>query len=306
MKYKIILVLILSLNCFSILAQDNRSITFLKNYEGLWIQIDFLKSFEKTKSIKDSKFLFAPELPVGIRINTSEMINNKLTIGYSVLHDHLLHPEVSHFTLINKDTVYEQGSITIDLSQDKNLKIVRIGYIPYFNTENTSSYLTYKVIDKDTLLVLYREQSSELNADSIYYKKTNLLFEGDYKYPNPIYYYARNRVLTGNYTLLNKNRQVICEDFKLSNNGLMKGYDSLKNKKVFYSTDIYCGLPLNFDLIKICSEPVESYFNNDCKPYVIVIKKNGDKYLYEYEWDEQKTIEFYNKNRLAYILMKNK
>jgi hypothetical protein len=81
----------------------------VKNLEGIWIAEDYLKSFEKTRSSLKSKDAFDLSYPVGLRVNSQELREDSLTIGYSVLHDHDLHPEISAFLMADGNRINEQG-----------------------------------------------------------------------------------------------------------------------------------------------------------------------------------------------------
>src|SRR5690606_10836775 len=113
---RLFLLLFISIN---VLSQDK--IQDLESINGIWIAEDYYNSFEKTNSAIKSKSAFFHNDPVALSINISEYKNGLLNIGFSVLHDHLLHPEVSEFILIDNDTIREQGSFKINLKSKDSL-----------------------------------------------------------------------------------------------------------------------------------------------------------------------------------------
>src|SRR5690606_12590421 len=153
---------------------------------------DYYNSFEKTNSAIKSKSAFFHNDPVALRINISEYKNGLLNIGFSVLHDHLLHPEVSEFILIDNDTIREQGSFKINLKSKDSLGYYKTTEIGYFNY-NWVSYLTWS--SNDQTFILYRPKKDELNELKIKFIKIKSSFDTKYKFPNPLYYYTRSKNL---------------------------------------------------------------------------------------------------------------
>ncbi len=71
--------------------------------EGIWIQNDFKKSFDSTRSINGSRNAFDYSLPVALRINKTEIYDGKLNIGYSTLHSHFKYLEISVLRAMSPD-----------------------------------------------------------------------------------------------------------------------------------------------------------------------------------------------------------
>ena len=263
--------------CLFFVSNNSFSQSKLSSFQGIWISKPFFNSFEKTRNIRKSKKSFTPEFPVALRINFEEIYNDSLNVGYSVLHDHFLHPEVSRF-YISKDTtltgvaaalyeesddksnkdlfrrVYEQGhfSVSLNLKETNNWNV---GYIEYFNFENQNSFLGYYIKDTDTTLFIHRLKNDTIPADTIYFTKTDLKISKNYPSPNPLYYYTRNRTLVGNYNLYDNNGNILSTNFRIENNGEMVGYKPFENIIFIYSTDVYCGYPWKFNTVNIvCKE----------------------------------------------------
>lgn len=240
----------------------------IEAYNGIWIAEEYYNSFEKTKSCLESKKSFNPNEPVGLRINTSEIKNGILNIGFSSLHDHLLRPEVSEFIVNGKDTIKEQGSFKIKLSDQNDLNEFPTSEIVFFSNNWKSSL----ILDKNKI-ILYRPKNETFDKRKIKFIRIKETFDSDYKYPNPIYFYTRKALLEGKYTLKDANDKIITSELKINNKGEIKGYTEFDNKKIYYSTDIYCGPPTIDELVLICDKIVN--YDTDCKGFVFKrINKN--------------------------------
>lgn len=292
--------ILLSLLFISINVFSQSKIQDLESLNGIWIAEDYYNSFEKTNSAIKSKNAFYHNDPVALRINSSEYRNGLLNIGFSVLHDHLLHPEVSEFILKDTDTIREQGSFKINLKSKDSLGYYKTTEIGYFNYDWVS-YLTWNSI-KETI-ILYRPERGEIKELKIKFVKIKSSFETNYKFPNPLYYYTRSKNLTGSYTLKDSKGKVISNDLAICENGLVKGFSLLENYTAYFSTDVYCGLPANEDIV-IFNEDV---LNNESNGYVYSFVKNeeGNIELYENEIGENNGIEVIMLANKVYELIKN-
>ncbi len=288
-------VLFISVN---VLSQNK--IQDLESINGIWIAEDYYNSFEKTNSAIKSKNAFYHNDPVALRINSSEYKNGLLNIGFSVLHDHLLHPEVSEFILKDNDTVREQGSFKINLKSKDSLGYYKTTKIDYFNY-NWVSYLTWD--SNNESVILYRPKSDEHKEVEIKFKRVKSSFESHYKFPNPLYYYTRSKNLTGSYILKDSKGKVLSNNLTIYENGLVKGYSILENCTAYFSTDIYCGLPSNEDII-IFKENVLNYESNGYV-YSFIKDKKGNIELYENEIGENDGIEVVKLADKVYELVKN-
>ncbi|MDY2588528.1 hypothetical protein [Winogradskyella aquimaris] len=260
--------LLLSNFCFS---QEKEKI---EAYNGIWIAEEYYNSFEKTKSCLESKNSFAPNEPVGLRINSSEIKNGILNVGFSSLHDHLLRPEVSEYIVNGKDTIREQGHFKINLSKQISSNEFPTTEIMFFN-DNWKSSL---ILGKNTI-ILYRPKNKDFKERKIKFIRVEGTFDNNYKYPNPVYFYTRKTLLEGNYTLKDSTNKIITSDLKINVNGVIKGYVEFENKKIYYSTDIYCGPPALDELVLICGR-IEDY-NPDCTGFVFKRINENTIHLYK-------------------------
>jgi hypothetical protein len=267
MKKILIILLIISNLCFS---QEKE---LIESYSGIWIAEDYYNSFEKTKSCLKSKKSFDPNAPVGLRINPSEIKNGILNVGFSSLHDHLLRPEVSEYMVIGKDTISEQGHFKIDLSKQIGLNEFQTTEIMFFS-DNWKSSL---ILDKNNI-ILQRPENKDFEELEIKFIRVEKEFTENYKYPNPIYFYTTKTLLEGNYILKDSINKVITSNLKINSKGEIKGYENLENKKIYYSTDIYCGLPAIDELTLVCGK--FNGFDTDCKPYVFKRINENEIHLY--------------------------
>lgn len=256
----------------SLLSQN---IVDVKEIEGVWIAEDFYNSFEKTKNIHKSKYVFDPNYPIALRINSKEKLNNKLYIGYEALHDHLLRTEESKYIVIEKDTLGKKGCFEINIPRRDSLNYFLTSEILYFN-HDWKSYLTW---DKKTV-TLYRPKKGDWKSETIKYKRISNKFAENYQYPNPLYFYTRNRVLVGDYILKKFDTgEVLSKSLNIRPNGAVSGYSRFMNMYAYYSTDIYCGSPTEDEHLMF----FEDVTKEDSKSIHFVLKRpdSGTVFLYE-------------------------
>ncbi len=248
----------------------------IKHLEGIWIAEDYLNSFDITKSSIKSKKAFDPNDPVGLRINSLELVDSFLNIGYSGLHDHMIHPEISKYTVVGTDTIHEQGHFQINVKKSDSLNYHLTSEIFYFNFE-CKAYFSWS-FSPDTLLILYRPATEKEKEITIKFKRISRSFKPNYLFPNPIYYYTRSKTLVGNYTLRDSLNNVVSSNFRIDFDGKTTGYLPFKNKIFHFSTDIYCGPETTEDFIL-------------CFSYDEKFKPEGEGFIYKRVDD--KTIQFH-------------
>lgn len=263
---------------FSVNVFSQTNLIEISTLNGVWIAEEYYNAFEENNSAIKSKNAFDYSYPVALRINTSENKKGILNIGYSVLHDHFLHPEVSKYVVKNKDTISEQGSFSVDLNSKDSLGFHKIIDFREFNND----WVSYLSLDsQNSTVTLYRPKNKEHTEEIIKYKRVKSTFNKDYQYPNPLYYYTRSKNLVGNYVLKDINDNLLSNDLVISEDGLVKGYSLLEGFTVYFSTDIYCGLPSNEDLVIF----IRDVFDNESKSYAYsyVKDKKGNISLYNNE-----------------------
>ena len=243
---------------------QNKLIDQVKYLQGIWIAEDYMNSFDRTKSSIKSKRAFEANDPVGLRINKLEIADSILYIGYSALHDHLIHPEISKFVVIGNDTIYEQGHFKINIEKSDSLNFHETSEIYFFNHE-CKTYFSWTFMP-DTSLILYRPASKEELEKTIKFKRISNSFKSSYLFPNPIYYYTRSKTLVGEYTLRDSLNKVVSTDFRIDHDGKSKGYLPFKDKIFYFSTDIYCGPELNEDFVVFCS--YNEKLEPDCNGFI--------------------------------------
>jgi len=290
-KYKIIIFLIILLNYNQNIF--GQSLNELKKYEGIWIAKDYYNSFLKTKSAILSRKAFSPDNPVGLRININEYdkSTNLLNIGFSLLHDHLLHPEVSMYIINGKDTISEQGSfrIKIDTKLNKYDYVINGKYIYDWN------YLRF---NNDTTLSLYN-----IKGDTINYVRFKTKFKKNYNYPNPLYCFTREIVLKGKYILKDSLGNIITNKFEILENGKVKSKSIFDNYTVYYSTDIYCGPRTQEDFIMFVDNILIE--NSDYKGFAIKLINKNKIQLFERIWyTTEKGADTYRLSDIKYELWK--
>jgi|GEM_PF-1793114 len=267
----------------SIYTFGQNNIKSLKKLEGIWIAEDFYNSFEKTLSAIDSKDAFHHSFPVALRLNTSELNKKKLNIGYSSLHDHLLRPEVSRYTIYEKDTVYEQGYFEVNFSTKDSAGYVKTSAI-YSFTNDWISYIKFNL--DDTTISLYRPKNEKNEEQIIKYLRISNSFEKDYHFPNPLYFYTRDKVLKGNYILKDSTGNILSDSFIINSRGTISGYEKFEKFTAYYSTDIYCGPQPIANTIMF----YENILDQSAKGFGYAIKReiNGNIKLYKTKWTVDK------------------
>lgn len=251
----------------------------IKELEGIWIAEDYYNSFLKTKSAALSKQAFDANDPVALRVNGSEIKNGKLNIGYSTLHDHMLHPEVSEYLISNGDTIREQGCFKINLNIPDSFGYYKTSEIYYFNYEWVS-YLNWNT--SDSSITLYRPKGKELDERNIKYRRISNSFDEEYPTPNPLYYFTRINTLCGSYTLLDSSGKTLTKNLKFNLNGKITGYDLFNGYTYYFSTDIYCGPAVNHDFILFYEDILKK--NSGQFGFAYVVLKNGNIGLYKRIW----------------------
>lgn len=269
-KYQVILILISILNL--IRCKNEPQVKF-DIPSGIWIAEDYYNSFEKTNSVIKSKKAFDSNNPVGLRINYEEIKGSNMNIGYSVLHSHLISPEVSGFTLSQaNDTIHEQGYFKIDINKGGTTGHFETTEIYPFCYE-WKSFITYDTINQK--VIISRPPNERYDSTSITYIRIDTSFDKSYPFPNPIYSYLRNKVLTGEYTVRDSMNNVLTEKLTISQNGTMEGFEKFDNMIINLSTDIYCGPPVYLDLVLIF-ENIPDY---DKKSYAYSLNQSKDGIL---------------------------
>ncbi len=269
----------------------------IESLNGIWIAEDYYNSFEKTKSAVKSKNAFNFNYPVALRINSKEIKNGILNIGYSELHDHIIHPEVSDYIVKDKDTIRER-SFKVNLITKDSIGFYKTTNIYYFNYD-WISYLAWNV--DNTSLTLYKPKGNGHEEEFIRYKRVTSEFKDDYLFPNPLYYYTRQKTIKGNYTLKDNNGIILSENFEIHENGIAKGFEKFENFTFYFSTDIYCGLPLKSDLIVAC----EDILNDESKTLIFLIDRDKDDNVYLHKKRMSNIDDFYVLGEKVYQLIKN-
>jgi hypothetical protein len=272
--------IILSLLTLTVYSQD-KLVDKIKKLEGIWIAEDYLKSFDKTKSSIKSKMAFDPSDPVGLRINMSEITNGFLNIGFSRLHDHLIQPEVSKYSVLNGDTIHEQGHFEINIQKSDSLNFIETSEIYNFNF-GCKAYFSW-TLSPDTLIILYRPATEKEAEKTIRYRRISNSFQPNYLFPNPIYYYTRSKTLVGTYTLIDSLNKVVSTNFNIDFDGKTNGYAPFKDRTFYFSTDIYCGPVTTEDFVVLCIQLNETLFP-DCIGYIYKRIDEKTIQLHKSEW----------------------
>lgn len=273
MKWIILSILALSSICTG--AQVKKDI---KSLNGIWIAVGYYNSFEQTKSAIVSRKAFEPNDPVGLRINSKEIKGGKINIGYATLHRHNIHPEVSKYEIMGNDTIKEQGFFEVNLRGGDSLGFFETSDIYYFNYE-WKSYISWDV--NDSSITLYRPKNDRHEEKSIKYVRVKSSFDSNYPFPNPLYYYVRNRTIVGDYTLKDSTGMVLTKKLNILDDGTITGYEDFIGLKAYFSTDVYCGPREYDDRIIFCEDVLKQGFR--CFGFYFIRSDENTIQLFESE-----------------------
>lgn len=250
---------------------------------GIWIATDYVKSFDSSKSAIDSRGAFDPRLPAGLRINCSEFIDGKWNLGYAFLHDHSIHPEVSGDGPYAERGRGEQGHFLIDVTDSilmQSMITFNDGYV-----EQTDYRLSWKY-GRDTTLQLIAYQHSYDSEFTNHFTRIAQVPEKGQRFPNPLYFYTRDRILSGRYWLkhhINGDSTFV----RFDNYGDVEGYAPLEGFKTYYSTDVYCGPELMDDILSFCKMNWDDEGNSEYLNYVIRHSADlSNTLLYAFTWNK--------------------
>ena len=220
--------------------------------EGVWIAKQYHDTFLKTKSAINSIRAFDPHLPVALRINLNERKNGLLHIGYSVLHDHMIRPEVSGSAVVENDTIYEQGFFTIDLTLSDSSGYYR-AKTDYSYFDPSVLYLKWNAASRTIDVCIVRDSITVID---IAYERILDAFDQEHSYPNPLYQYTRSTILSGDFILEDDAGRILTRELKIAPTGFVSGYAQFNGLKAIYSTDVYCGGPMPYDVVLFCKDSI--------------------------------------------------
>lgn len=255
----------------------------VKNLEGIWIAENYGQMFDQTRSSLKSKGAFDPNYPAGLRVNGLELRDDSLVIGYGVLHDHSLYPEISTFLMADGERIYEQGYFMMNALKPDSLNFYKISETDFFNYE-CAAYFSW-LYGKDTTLLLYRPASAELPELTIRYKRITDKFLPDNPFPNPIYYYTRSKMLAGNFMLKDGLGKILSPRVSIGLDGQMRGYAPFDSLRCYFSTDVYCGPHELEDVVLTCS--MDKKYEFKCEGYYYTSTKEGGFQLLDRAWIQE-------------------
>jgi len=254
--------------------------THLEKIEGLWIESSFKNYFDSIPSMMEySNSLSRSQrdisiYPIGLRIQSIEQKEGVLNIGYGVLHSHVLHPEVSKNCIQNGDTIYEQGSFSIELNQIDSSGYYRIPDLMDLYAISSPCFLKVNY-NQDTTITIIRNATEQIDEIIIEFKRISTRFTRLYPYPNPRDFYVREKTLVGSYVLKDSTNKVISSNFTINPSGIFNNPGLWSNKKIEFVTDVFCGGPASFDKV-IIYDP-ENIKNSDVE--LFIYKKNGENII---------------------------
>lgn len=261
----------------SVCCGQTAFVSHLEKIEGIWIETSFKNYFDSIPSmVKYSKSLGLSQrdisiYPIGLRIQSNEQKLDVLNIGYAVLHSHILHPEVSNYCIQNNDTIYEQGSFSIELNQTDSLGYYRIPDLMDLYAISSSCYMKVNY-EEDTTITIIRKATEQVDEIIIKFEKVAKTFSPSYPYPNPRDFYVRETTLVGSYVLKDSTDKVITSNFTINPNGTINGIELWTNQKIEFVTDVFCGGSATFDKVIIYNP--ENIKNSDVK--LFIYKRNND------------------------------
>lgn len=287
---RIILITILFLSASVCFGQTKFGM-HVENIEGIWVEKSFKNYFDSIPSMMEySKILsrFNRDIsiyPIGLRIQSVEQKAGILNIGYGILHSHVVHPEVSRKCIQKNDTIYEQGSFSIDLNQVDSLGYYRIPDL--MDLYAIGSPCFFKIsYGQDTTISIIRNANEQMKEIKIEFVRISRRFTKSYPFPNPRDFYVRDITLVGSYVLKDSTDNLISSNFTINPNGTLDGIKHWKNKKIEFVTDVFCGGPAVFDKVIIYDS--ENISNTDVEHFIY--KKNEANVIqfFSYKVDNSK------------------
>jgi hypothetical protein len=304
MIYKILIIVSFFVPKFIIAQVEFR--THLEKIEGIWIESGFKKYFDEnpsmsalSKSSLNQHNSHISVCPIGLRIQSVEQNNDILTIGYGVLHSHFIHPEVSKLCIQNNDTIYEQGSFSINLNQKDSLGYYKIKDLYNVFEDRSPCYLKINY-GKNTTITILRKAVNETREILFNYQRITKTISQSYPYPNPRDYYVREKTLVGTYVIKDSADKVLSSNFKINPNGTFEGTNLWENQKIEFNTDVFCGGPANYDKV-IIFDP-NNIENTDVIMYIYILVNKNTIQLYHYK-DIENSIK--NNNPCYTLIRKN-
>ncbi len=252
-----VILITISFLCASLCFAQTKFEMHLENIEGIWIESSFKNYFDSIPSMMEySKSLAHSNhdisiYPIGLRIHSVEQKEGVLNIGYGVLHSHVLHPEVSRKCVQLNDTIYEQGSFSINLNQTDSSGYYKIPDLVDLYAIGSPCFLKINYQGDDTTITIFRKATEQIDQIVIKYKRIAKSFSPSYAYPNPRDFYVRERTLVGSYVLKDSTDNVISSNFTINANGTFNGIGPWQNQKIEFVTDVFCGGPATFDKVII-------------------------------------------------------
>ncbi len=291
MKY---VLFILTLSFFYLSYSQEKQISHVKKFAGIWVAEAYYHSLEKTKSPFRSKNTFNRWDPVALRINPLESSNDTLHIGFSNLAGHILHPEVSMYTTIEGEKVEEEGYFKLVFPQKDSSG--------YYKTlpKTVQGDKWHSQLRFDTLtnsIYYYRKPTAQTKVKPIKYIKVAQDFNEEYPFPNPLYFYLRKNILYSEYRLKDAQGNILSPKVEIRNNKI-HGFPAFEGDYVVISTDLYD--PYDYqeeeDILVFCKNLVA--IGHGCTAFVFIRNEEGDLLLFDVP-NYQKTE---NKHRLLYLL----
>ncbi|MBL7828241.1 MAG: hypothetical protein JNJ57_16535 [Saprospiraceae bacterium] len=290
--------------CFSLVgcSQAQPSLQeHLQNLAGIWVEARYCKVFSKTSSALASMTVFDPNYPVALRIQPKEQDDSYFRIGYGVLHDHMLHPEISGCKILaTGDSICEQSYFMVNSQRPDSLNFYRLSPNEDFFNYECDAFFSWEY-GTDTVLLLYRPASAELPELTVRYVRVARSFKDDYPYPNPLYYFTRVRLLAGTFTVKDAAGKVVCTKLIIGEDGKMAGFLPFKNRLCYFSTDVYCGPQETEDVVLCCLVDDASEF--DCDAYYYHALPFGVFQFLERKYNEES--EEYEVGKVKYTFIKH-
>lgn len=229
-------ILLLSFLTIISIKADGQLRSELSKIRGIWIEETYFEEFNKNRSAIGSKNTFSHLIhPVGLRINEFEITKDSFNIGYSFLHDHLLHTENSGCDDYDNEHC-EQGYFRISINEK------------YIDSQKSVEVWIKLASHGKRQKAIFQwnpaQESVQLSFDtfSISYKRFTNRFTTTYLYPNPIYFFTRYKVAFGTYLLQDSLGNTLDEKLQITRNGkVLSEYALFNNSRFHYSTDVYCG-----------------------------------------------------------------
>lgn len=277
---------------------QNKASDIVNKLSGVWIEENFMNTFDSTRNICNSKLAFCKnkllrfdEMNIlGVAICQKKDKDQKL-YGYFRLSPFMAS------ALFRDDNDNIEYSFDID-KHTKNLNTIRLNTNKHtYWGKYKTTYHVLKIINDSTINIhRYAVKPSQVREISLNYRRIS---KNANKYDKDIIEAYCLSFFKGNYTLMDSNKRVLSDNLLIDFVGNLAGYPPFENLK--------CGLDVDDPLTLYCYENyaylyfMDSSYNHIKEFLWVYNKEENALYLFDPTYEDGTTPQ---KGKLMYIFLK--